>query len=300
MQFAPKFIAASAILTGAAASFAHVVLQPGPAVAGSAYDAAFKVGHACKDARSTTALAVRLPRGFVLQDVPARAGWKVDIDRSGASAGGTVRWTADSPAQALPGDQKGEFVLRGTLPATPGPLYFQALQTCDVGSADWAQLPTGAAGEKLPFPAARLNVVAPGSTLVDASGAWVRAAVPGQSGTGGFMKLAAGVPLRLVGVATPAAGVAEVHEMKMEGDTMKMRALPALDLPARQTVELKPGGYHLMLMDLKQPIAAGGSIPLTLTFEDAKGAKSTLLVQAPVMQAPAGGSGDAGGHAHQH
>lgn len=294
MRFAPKFIAASAILAGAAASFAHVVLQPGPAVAGSTYDAAFKVGHACKDARSTTGLTVRLPRGFVLQDVPARTGWKVDIDRSGT---GTVRWTADTPAQALPGDRKGEFLLRGTLPAAPGPLYFAVLQTCDVGSADWAQLPTGAAAEKLPFPAARLNMVAPGSALVDASGAWVRAAVPGQSGTGGFMTLAAGAPLKLVGVATPVAGVAEVHEMKMEGDTMKMRAVPALALPARQAVELRPGGYHLMLMDLKQPIAAGKVIPLTLTFEDAAGAKSTLVVQAPVQAAPAGA---AAGEGHKH
>ncbi|HZF84954.1 MAG TPA: copper chaperone PCu(A)C [Burkholderiaceae bacterium] len=294
MRFAPKFIAASAILAGAAASFAHVVLQPGPAVAGSTYDAAFKVGHACKDARSTTGLTVRLPRGFVLQDVPARTGWKVDIDRSGT---GTVRWTADTPAQALPGDRKGEFLLRGTLPAAPGPLYFAVLQSCDVGSADWAQLPTGAAGEKLPFPAARLNVVAPGSALVDASGAWVRAAVPGQSGTGGFMTLAAGAPLKLVGVATPVAGVAEVHEMKMEGDTMKMRAVPALELPARQAVELRPGGYHLMLMDLKQPITTGKVIPLTLTFEDAAGAKSTLAVQAPVQAAPAGA---AAGEGHKH
>lgn len=294
MKFALKTIAASAVLTGSAASFAHVVLQPGPAVAGSTYDVAFKVGHACKDARSTTGLTVRLPRGFVLQEVPARAGWKVDVDRSGT---GTVRWTADSAAQALPGDRKSEFLLRGTLPAAPGPLYFAVLQTCDVGSADWAQLPTGAAGETLPFPAARLDVVAPGSAPVDASGAWVRAAVPGQSGTGGFMKLAAGVPLKLVGVATPAAGVAEVHEMKMEGDTMKMRAVPALELPARQIVELKPGGYHLMLMDLKQPIAAGNVIPLTLTFEDATGAKSTLLVQAPVQAAPTGAAAG-GGHKH--
>ncbi|MDQ8002641.1 MAG: copper chaperone PCu(A)C [Pseudomonadota bacterium] len=287
-------MAALALLTGAAASLAHVVLQPGPAVAGSTYEAAFKVGHACKDARSTTGLTVRLPRGFVLQDVPTRTGWKVDIDRSGT---GAVRWTADTPAQALPGDRKSEFLLRGTLPAAPGPLYFAVLQTCDVGSADWAQLPTGAAGEKLPFPAARLNVVAPGSALVDASGVWVRAAVPGQSGTGGFMTLAAGAPLKLVGVATPAAGVAEVHEMKMEGDTMRMRAVPALALPARQAVELKPGGYHLMLMDLKQPIAAGNVIPLTLSFEDAAGAKSTLVVQAPVLAAPAGG---AGGEGHKH
>ncbi len=130
---------------------------------------------------------------------------------------------------------------------------------------------------------------------VEASGAWVRAAVPGQSGTGAFMKLTAQTPLKLVGVATPVAGVAEVHEMKLEGDTMKMRGVPALDLPARQVVELKPGGYHVMLMDLQQPIRAGGSVPLTLTFEDAKGVKSTLALQVPVQAGAPGGMA-----AHKH
>lgn len=280
--------AASALLAGTA--FAHVVLPPGPAVAGSVYEAAFRVGHACQGAQSTTGITVRLPRGFILQDVPARSGWKIDIDRNGD---GSVRWTADSAAQALPGKEKSEFVLRGKLPAQAGPLYFKVLQTCDVGSADWAQLPAAAPSD---YPAARLLVVAPGSAPVEATGAWVRAAVSGQSGTGAFMKLAAGSPLKLVAASTPAAGLAEVHEMKLEGDVMKMRALPALPLPARQAVELKPGGYHLMLTDLKQPITAGQTIALTLTFEDAQGQRSTLVVQAPVMAGPAGG---AGGH-HQH
>jgi copper(I)-binding protein len=118
---------------------------------------------------------------------------------------------------------------------------------------------------------------------VEVRDAWVRASVPGQSGTGAFMKLTAPAGARLVGASTPAAGVAEVHEMKMEGDTMRMRALDrGLELPARQTVELKPGGYHLMLMDLKQPLANGSSVPLSLQFEDAKGQKSTLDLKLPV------------------
>ncbi|MFT3815269.1 MAG: copper chaperone PCu(A)C [Acidovorax sp.] len=287
--------AASALLAGTA--FAHVSLPPGPAVAGSVYEAAFLVGHACQGAQATTGITVRLPRGFTLQDVPARPGWKIDIDRSGSpNSSGAVRWTADSAAQALPGKEKSDFVLRGKLPAQAGPLYFKVLQTCDTGSADWAQLPAKAQDDaKGDFPAARLLVVAPGSAPVEATGAWARATVPGQSGTGAFMKLAAGSPLKLVGVSTPAAGVAEVHEMKMEGDVMRMRALPALALPAHQMVELKPGGYHLMLTDLKQPLAAGQSIPLKLTFEDAQGQRSTLAVQAPVMAGPAG---DAGAHRH--
>ena len=303
MSSISRTLAAGLLSTASAATFAHVALPPGPAVAGSSYEAAFRVGHACQGAHATTALAVRLPRGFTLQDVPAHAGWTTEIDRSGD---GTVRWTADSAAQALPGHQKSDFVLRGKLPAEAGPLYFKVLQTCDVGTADWAQLPsegtgaagaTGTAGEKPLFPAARLLVVAPGSAPVEVAGAWLRATVPGHSATGGFMTLTAGVPLRLVGVSTPVAGVAEVHEMKMEGDVMKMRAVPALELPAHQSVELKPGGYHLMLMNLKQPLAAGQHVPVTLSVQDAQGAKSTLSIQAPVMLAPAGG---ASAPAHRH
>ena len=125
--------------------------------------------------------------------------------------------------------------------------------------------------------------------------AWVRASVPGQRGTGGFMRITAREATQLVGVASPAAGVAEVHEMKMDGDVMRMRALPALDLPAGRTVELKPGGLHLMLQELRQPLAAGAKVPLTLVFRNAKGVESRLELQAPVsLQGPAA----AGAHSH--
>ncbi|WP_036596938.1 copper chaperone PCu(A)C [Ottowia thiooxydans] len=298
MSLLIKSASATALLACATTAFAHITLPAGPALAGSQYEAAFRVGHACKDARSTTGITVRMPQGFTLEDVPARSGWRVEIDQKGEGYG-TVRWIAESAAQALAGDKKTEFVMRGKLPTQTGPIYFKVLQTCDRGSADWAQLPSDVTkpGEKQAFPAARLQVVAPGTALVEASSAWIRATVPGQSGTGGFMKLAAGAPLKLVGVSTPVAGVAEIHEMRMEGDTMRMRAISGLELPARQSVELKPGGHHLMLMELKQPITAGQSVPLTLTFEDTKGAKSTLLVQAPAQMLSAGG-GDASAHKH--
>ena len=140
-----------------------------------------------------------------------------------------------------------------------------------------------------------------GSAAVEVRDAWVRRSVPGQSGTGAFMKLKAPAATRLVGVSTPVAGVAEVHEMKMEGDTMKMRALSqGLELPAGQTVELKPGGYHLMLMDLKQPVSAGASVPLTLRFVDAKGVASEQKLQVPVMAIAPGGAPAGGEHQHPH
>jgi copper(I)-binding protein len=119
--------------------------------------------------------------------------------------------------------------------------------------------------------------------------AWARAASPGQTATGAFMTLTAPEGAQLVGVSSPAAGVAEVHEMKMEDGVMKMRAVAALDLPAGKPVELKPGGYHVMLMDLKAPLAPGSAVPLTLVLRDAHGAEARQELHVPVraLAAPA-------------
>jgi len=116
---------------------------------------------------------------------------------------------------------------------------------------------------------------------VKADAAWARASVPGQQATGAFMRLTAEEPLRLVGVESPAAGVAEVHEMKMEGDVMRMRAIDGLDLPKGVAVDLKPGGYHVMLQQLKSPLLKDSQVPITLVFKDAKGETSRLSLQVP-------------------
>jgi hypothetical protein len=122
---------------------------------------------------------------------------------------------------------------------------------------------------------------------VDVKDAWVRTSVPGQKATGAFMKLTAKDGAKLVAASSPVAGVTEVHEMKMEGDVMKMKAVAGgLDLPAGKTVELKPGGYHVMLMDLKAALSKDSTIPLTLVFKDAKGVESRLELKVPVAAAP--------------
>lgn len=279
------------LIAAAAPAFAHITLPPGGAAAGSDYEAAFRVGHACKDTAATTAVTVRLPEGFTLVEARPRAGWTL------ASSAREVRWTADA-ASALPDKERAEFVVRGRLTGQPGTLWFPVRQDCGAQSADWAQLPGADASAKLPFPAARLDVLPPGVAAVDVKNAWARPSVPGQSGTGAFMQLSAPQGLRLVGVATPLAGVAELHEMQMDGNTMRMRELKdGLALPARQTVELKPGGYHLMLMDLKQPLAKGTQLPLTLRFVDAAGRASQREVQVPVG-VPEGQAAPAGGHVH--
>lgn len=140
------------------------------------------------------------------------------------------------------------------------------------------------------------------TAAVKVEGAWARASVQGQKGTGAFMRLTAQDGARLVRAESPAAGVTEVHEMKMEGDVMKMRAVPALELPAGKAVDLKPGGYHIMLLDLKAPLAKDAAVPLTLVFQDAKGAESKLTLSVPVATTPPGGAAApaAAGHGHGH
>lgn len=139
---------------------------------------------------------------------------------------------------------------------------------------------------------------------VQVQDAWARATVANQSATGAFMKLTAPAATRLVEARSPLAGIVEVHEMKLEGDVMRMRAVSVLPLPAGQTVELKPGGYHVMLMDLKGPVKAGDAVPLTLVFEGADGKRFTQDVNATARAlaapAPAGGHGSGHGAGHKH
>jgi hypothetical protein len=111
---------------------------------------------------------------------------------------------------------------------------------------------------------------------------WVRGTVEGQRATGAFMKLTATTDQKLVGAASPVAKIVEIHEMAMEGGVMKMRAIPKLELPAGKATELKPGGYHVMLMALTKPLAEGETVPIALTFEDAAGKRQTIEVKAPV------------------
>jgi len=117
------------------------------------------------------------------------------------------------------------------------------------------------------------------TTVADA---WVRGTVAQQKATGAFMKILSAQGGRLVAVSTPVAGIAEVHEMAMDGDVMKMRAVPVLALPAGQSVELRPGGYHVMLMDLKRTLKDGESVPLQLVFEGQDGRRETIDLAVPV------------------
>jgi len=111
---------------------------------------------------------------------------------------------------------------------------------------------------------------------------WIRGTVPQQQATGMFAQLTSPTGGKLISGSSPVAGVVEIHEMSMDGSVMKMRAIRGLDLPAGKTVELKPGGYHVMLMDLKKTLAAGDTVPVSLVVEGKDGKRETIELKVPV------------------
>jgi copper(I)-binding protein len=109
--------------------------------------------------------------------------------------------------------------------------------------------------------------------------AWARPAAVGQMGVVYLTVKDTGAPDRLVGVRTPVANDAQLHESKMAGDVMEMRAVQAVPVTPGQPLVLAPGGYHIMLVGLKQPLKVGDSVPLTLIFEKAGSVAATASVQ---------------------
>jgi len=129
---------------------------------------------------------------------------------------------------------------------------------------------------------------------------WVRATVAKQTATGAFMQLTSPTDSKLVEAKSPVAGIVEIHEMKMENNVMKMRAVTALDLPAGKAVELKPGGYHVMLMDLKGQVKEGDSVPLTLVFEGKDKKRETVEIKAAARSLTSAAPKADMKHQHKH
>ncbi len=142
---------------------------------------------------------------------------------------------------------------------------------------------------RMPRPFAALLCVGLASAVqaqVSVDGAWARATVPNQSATGAFMRLTAKKDVVLTGASSPVAGIVEVHEMSMDKGVMRMRAADRVPLKAGQTIELKSGGLHIMMMDLKKQIKAGERVPLTLSFKSSDGTVSTVEVNATAGLTP--------------
>lgn len=129
---------------------------------------------------------------------------------------------------------------------------------------------------------------------VTVADAWVRATVPQQKATGMFASVTSAKGGKVISASSPVADVVEIHEMAMDNNVMRMRSIPALDLPAGKAVELKPGGFHVMLMGLKQQVKEGDTVPVTLVVEGPDGKRENVEVKAPARAMGSAG----GGHRH--
>lgn len=122
---------------------------------------------------------------------------------------------------------------------------------------------------------------------ISITGAYTRATVPGQAAAGGFMKImSSGAADQLISASAPVSDDVQLHTMKMDGNVMQMREVKQIDVPANGAVDLKPGGLHLMFMNIKAPLKAGDVVPVRLKFAKAGEVEVKVPVNAP------------GGHGH--
>ena len=160
-----------ALWAASASAFPHVVLEEPAALAGQSYKAALRISHGCAGS-PTTAVRVLIPAGLRGAKPMPKPGWTVTLRREKLASPYEqhgrqvsedvveIHWTAASRASWLDDAHVDEFVLRGTLPAQAGPMWFKVLQTCEQGSLDWSQLPAGGTSTQgLKSPAARLDIL---------------------------------------------------------------------------------------------------------------------------------------------
>ncbi|AWN46851.1 copper resistance protein CopZ [Methylobacterium terrae] len=307
----------------AAPAFAHAVLAVPQGSPNQTYRGVVQIGHGC-DGRATTAITVTIPEGVIAAKPMPKAGWELATvkgayARAYPSHHGTVSegvkeitWKGGS----LPDGFYDEFVFQARLTdavAPGGTVYFPVRQECDGAVVDWREVPAaGQSARDLKSPAPGVRIVAAGNVAPSAAAAaagpvkagdltieqpWIRATPGGAKVAGGYLQVTntGKEPDRLVSASIPLAGRGEVHQMAMDKGVAKMAPVDAgLVIKPGETVVLKPGGYHLMFLDLKGPAKAGDTLEGSLTFARAGTVPVRFQVGAIGASAPEAGGG------HQH
>jgi periplasmic copper chaperone A len=298
-------LGAAAVLTPLSGAFAHATLETASAKAGTTHKAVMRVPHGC-DGSPTTTVKITVPNGVVSVKPMPKPGWtletvKGDYDKPVQDAGKTISsgvkeiiWSGGR----LLDEHYDEFVFRGrladTLPANAA-IHFATTQLCEKGEVAWTQIPApGQDAHGLKLPAPSLLIMAsdqaaksqPSAVLkigtLEIDTIWARGTPPGAKVGGGFMRIrnTGKESDRLIGFSSPLAKRGEVHEMAVNNGVMMMREIKGLEIKPGEAVELKPGGYHVMFMDLTGPLKAGEPVKGTLTFEKA----GQIEVLFPVSQ----------------
>ena len=317
-QFRCGALGATALtLLSVQGAFAHASLGVPQGSPNSSYRGVVRITHGC-DGSPTTRVKVTIPEGVIGARPMPKPGWSLSMAKGpyarsypyleGSLAEGVkeIVWSGGS----LPEDQFDEFVFtaRITDAFRPGDtVYFPVDQDCERGGHRWAEVPTdGHDAHALKEPAPSVKLVAaqpaPGAAATIVAGSltiaspWLRATPGGAKVGGGYLRITntGKHPDRLISASIPQAGRGEVHAMTQEGGVAKMAPVEGgLVIPPGGTVELKPGGYHLMFMDLAAGLKEGESVPGVLVFEKA----GRVEVSFPVGGIGASGPGMAG---HQH
>lgn len=323
-QVALPAAAFALLVLSATSALAHVTLATGETEPASYYKGVLKVPHGC-DGKATRSVSVQIPEGVIGVKPMPKAGWTVTMTKGayakayeshGKQVTEGVKEIVWSGGE-LGDDFYDEFVFTSfvTDAFAPGQrVYFPTVQTCTEGEARWTEVP--AAGQtarnlKSPAPAlriadARLNAQAQAALNVDiyklgsitVMAPWSRATPGGAKIAGGYLKVtnSGATPDRLVSATASSAGRVEIHEMSMVSGVMRMRPLSdGLTIKPGETVELKPGGFHMMFMDITQPFKQGDAVKATLQFE--KAGKLDVVFNVGALGASGGGD-DHSGHKH--
>lgn len=302
-----ELYAALIITLSTTVAFAHVTLERREASPNASYRAVVQINHGCSGT-PTTRVTVTVPEGVIGAKPMPKPGWEVTTVKGayartypyfhGDVSEGvkSITWSGGS----LPDDQVDEFTFlaRITDAFEPGStVYFPVQQDCTSGGYSWSEVPTaGQAAGSLKSPAPGVTLVAgrtapavTASSVVKAGDLaietpWMRATPNGAKVAGGYVRITntGSQPDTLTGAAIPLAASGSIHSMTMEGGVMRMGIVEGgLVIAPGQTVELKPGGYHLMFEDLKAGPKAGEAMAGSLTFARA-GTVAVTFAVAPI------------------
>jgi periplasmic copper chaperone A len=304
----------AAIIAVATTALAHSTLETSQASPNSTYKGVLRVPHGCKG-EATKAVRIQIPETIIDVRPMPKAGWTLTTPRGayaksydlyGKPVADGVKEIVWSGGE-LPDAFYDEFVFRAriTAEAAGTTLAFPVVQERQNGSERWVEIAAdGQDPHTLKAPAPTLKVAGTaaaagptyqvGALVVEAP--WSRATPGGAKVAGGYMRITNAGPEadRLVGGSLPGAARFEVHEMSMQGEVMRMRPLETgLEIKPGATIELKPGGYHIMFMDLREPLKEGQTLKGTLLFEKA----GAVAVEYAVRGMAARGAAE---HRHAH
>ncbi|KQT90578.1 DUF1775 domain-containing protein [Methylobacterium sp. Leaf466] len=304
-----ELYAALLVTASTTAAFAHVTLERREATPNASYRAVVQVNHGCSG-KPTNRVSVTVPEGVIGARPMPKPGWELTTEKGpyaraypyyhGDVGEGvkTITWSGGS----LPDDQVDEFTFLARVTDTFAPgstVYFPVQQDCTQGSHSWSEIPApGQEARSLKAPAPGVTIVAAGPqpattgatpAVVKAGDLaietpWMRATPAGAKVAGGYVRITntGKESDRLTGAAIPLAGSASVHSMSMDGGVMRMAVVEGgLTIAPGATVELKPGGYHLMFEDLKGTPKAGEAIAGSLIFARA-GTVAVTFAVAPI------------------